>query len=236
MPRLDRLLPLIIGFTLLAALGEVALEQAGDRLAAQLESYRELSNFMARHPRVIELLEGQSGRAEISEFLLRSALIAGAKSIYVLDATGRVRASSTLEEEPDFIGRALGQRRDVRAAMTGRLGVYHSAERDGARGYYFTRGVLGEASKAQGFVVVKVNMDELEYEWRIDENVVTFFDAYGVVFVSNRLDLALTAEPDLARRTQTSSEPYDPGSLRPASPAATRSCNRCKTTWFRRPS
>jgi len=235
MPRLDRLLPLIIGFTLLAALiiggvyqlslragldrlersGEVALEQAGDRLAAQLESYRELSNFMARHPRVIELLEGQSGRAEISEFLLRSALIAGAKSIYVLDATGRVRASSTLEEEPDFIGRALGQRRDVRAAMTGRLGVYHSAERDGARGYYFTRGVLGEASKAQGFVVVKVNMDELEYEWRIDENVVTFFDAYGVVFVSNRLDLALTAEPDLARRTQTSSEPYDPGSLRP---------------------
>ncbi|WP_158270002.1 sensor histidine kinase [Litoreibacter ponti] len=235
MPHLPRLTPVLLISALLAALivtgvyqmglragldrlersGEIAVQQAGDRITAQLESYKELANFLARHPRVMSQLDGRSDMVGVSEFLLRSTLIAGARSITVLDEGGRVLASSTLEDDPGFIGRALGQRDDVVAARTGRLGVYHSAERDGARGYYFTRSVLGPDSRPIGFVTVKVNVDQLEYEWRIDENVVTFFDAYGVAFVSNRLELALSFDPDLKRQEIVGSAPYPPESLTP---------------------
>lgn len=195
--------------------GRITLEQAADRLIAQLESYRELANFTARHPQVFAEIEGRGAELRTSEYLLRTALISGAKSIHVLDRNGTVIASSGFEDAPDVIGSDLSWRADVIAAATGRMGVYHSASTSGERGYYLTRSVLDADKRAQGFVVIKVNMDELEYTWRIDENVVTFFDEYGVVFVSNRLRLALAQDPKLAQMPMTlgANAPYPDGTL-----------------------
>lgn len=179
--------------------GRITLEQAADRLIAQLESYRELANFAARHPQIIAEIEGRGTTRRTSEYLLRTALISGAKTIHVLDKNGTIIASSSFEDNPNAIGSDLSWRADLIAAATGRMGAYHSADAKNERGYYLTRGVLGPDKRPQGFVVIKVNMDELEYTWRIDENVVTFFDTYGVAFVSNRLGLALTKDAALAQ-------------------------------------
>ncbi|WP_298260491.1 ATP-binding protein [uncultured Litoreibacter sp.] len=188
----------------LSRTGRVVLEQSSDRLIAQLESYREMTDLMARHPQVSALIEGRSSRAVTSEFLLRTALTTGAKELHTLDAQGRVLASSTLEEAPHIIGTDWSNRADVIAARTRRMGIYHSADDLGQRSYYFARSVLNDTGNPQGYVVVKVNMDELEAEWRIDETVVTFFDTSGVSFVSNRLGLALRHDSKLQQTPSAS--------------------------------
>ncbi len=187
------------GLDQLSRSGAVIVEQSADRLIAQLESYRELTDLMARHPQISALLEGRSTTERTSEFMLRTALITGTKEIHALDAIGRVQASSILEDQPQIIGADWSGRADVVAARTRRMGVYHSADENGQRSYYFARSVLRDDSTPQGYVVVKVNMDELEAEWRIDETVVTFFDPAGVGFVSNRLGLALRRDETLER-------------------------------------
>lgn len=181
--------------------GAIVVEQAADRLIAQLESYREQADFLARHPDIPAMIQGRSTAARTSEFLLRMALTAGAREIHALNSAGHVLASSTYEDAPEFLGRDLSGRADIVAANTGRMGVFHSADPDGKRSYYFARGVLGDDARPQGFVVVKVNMDELESEWRIDDTIVTFFDDAGVAFVSNRLGLALTRDAALSQTT-----------------------------------
>lgn len=185
------------GLDRLARSGIVIVEQSADRLIAQLESYRELTDLMARHPQIPALIEGRSTTARTSEFLLRIALTTGANEVHALDGNGKVLASSGFEERPQVIGSDWSKRADVIAAKTRRMGVYHSADTNGQRSYYFARSVLRDDSSREGFVVVKVNMDELEAEWRIDETVVTFFDVAGVGFVSNRLGLALRRDKSL---------------------------------------
>lgn len=179
--------------------GVVIVEQSADRLIAQLESYREMTDLMARHPQVSTLIEGRSSTAQTSEFLLQTALTTGAKEIHALDAAGHVLASSIYEEHPDVIGTNWSTRADVVAAQTRRMGIFHSVDSNGRRSYYFARSVLRNDGKPRGYVIVKVNMDELEAEWRIDETVVTFFDAAGVSFVSNRIGLALKRDLKLQR-------------------------------------
>ncbi|RLJ59529.1 two-component system C4-dicarboxylate transport sensor histidine kinase DctB [Litoreibacter meonggei] len=192
-------LSLRAGLDRLTRSGKVVVEQSADRLIAQLESYRELTDLMARHPQISALIEGRSTSARTSEFLLRISLITGAKEVHTLDSAGRVLASSAFEDHPQVIGTDWSDRPDVIAAKTRRMGVFHSADRNGQRSYYFARSVLRDDGSPQGYVVVKVNMDELEAEWRIDETVVTFFDAAGVGFVSNRLGLALRRDETLER-------------------------------------
>lgn len=186
------------GLDRLSQSGAVILEQSADRLIAQLESYREMTDLMSRHPQVAALIEGRSISAHTSEFLLRTALTTGAKELHVLDASGSVLASSTYEDPLNTIDENWASRADIIAARSRRMGVFHSAADNGQRSYYFARSVLRDDGKPQGYVVVKVNMDELEAEWRIDETVVTFFDTAGVSFVSNRLALALRYDAALA--------------------------------------
>lgn len=192
-------LTLRAGLERLSRSGTVIVEQSADRLIAQLESYRELTDLMARHPQISALIEGRSTTERTSEFLLRIALTTGAKEVHALDAEGKVLASSTFEDRPQVIGTDWSKRSDVVAARTRRMGVFHTADQDGRRSYHFARSVLRDDGSPQGYVVVKVNMDELEAEWRIDETVVTFFDTAGVGFVSNRLGLALRRDTTLER-------------------------------------
>ncbi|EPX81634.1 ATP-binding protein [Litoreibacter arenae] len=187
------------GLDRLARSGSVVVAQSADRLIAQLESYRELTDLMSRHPQVAALIENRSTVPRTSEFLLRIALTTGAKEIHTLDAEGKVLASSTFDDNAQIIGTDWSQRADVMAAKTRRMGVFHSADVYGRRSYYFARSVLADDGQPQGYVVVKVNMDELEAEWRIDENVVTFFDDAGIGFVSNRLAVALMRDETIAQ-------------------------------------
>ncbi|MEM7508334.1 MAG: ATP-binding protein [Pseudomonadota bacterium] len=176
----------------LARTGLVRMEQAADRLLGQLESYRQLPNLLTRHPLALAALEEVSERDEVNEFLLRQALLSGADDIYILDEEGVVIATSNFEERHSFIGNAYGFRPDFKTAISGGLGFYHAVEAaDGTRDFFYTRGIVDGPRGTVGAVVVKIDVALLEFEWRIDEDVVGFADADGVIFASNRPGLIL---------------------------------------------
>ena len=175
----------------LSRTGTIRLAQASDRLLGQLESYRELPNYLATHPEVIRALR-TGPRDETNEVLTIAALTSGADDIYILNPAGTVIASSNYEDPRSYIGRSYAARPDVVVAMSGSLGVFHAIETsDDTRDFFLARGVHTESGRPKGVVVVKVNIAQLEFEWRIDEDVVAFFDENDVVFSSNRPGLIL---------------------------------------------
>lgn len=176
----------------LKASGEISLVRSQDRLLSQLEAFQELSNFLARHPTIIEAARGDIAPEQLNEMLLRHALASGAGDIYLLDQEGLVIASSNFDEPYSFIGLDFKDRPDVISAKTGRLGVYHDIEvTDLTRDFFYTRGVLTDGTKPAAFVTVKVDASLLEFNWRIDDKILSFVDIDGVTFLSNRASLLM---------------------------------------------
>ncbi|MBL4750003.1 MAG: sensor histidine kinase [Amylibacter sp.] len=199
----------------LSQTGAVRIEQARDRLLGQLASFRQLPNYLAKHPIVKTVLQDRTTSATASEFLLNTALISGADNIFVLDQTGATIASSNSDTVHNFIGNNYAFKPHVRAAMNGRLGFYHALESsDNSRDFYIARGVSLPQTPHAGAVVIQLDVAALEFEWRVDEEVLAFFDTYGVAFVTNRQSLALLREtPD--QNTPVDTRRYAQHTLQP---------------------
>jgi two-component system C4-dicarboxylate transport sensor histidine kinase DctB len=200
----------------LSQTGAVRIEQARDRLLGQLASFRQLPNYLAKHPKVIAAISDPSAMAETNEFLLNTALISGADNIFVLDQAGTTIATSNYEEIHSFIGNNYASKPHAIAALNGRLGFYHALEsRDDSRDFYFARGIAKPGMPHAGIVIVQVDVATLEFEWRIDEEVLAFFDSEDVVFITNRQSLALlydgpaeTARVETKRYSQHTLQPF----------------------------
>ncbi len=172
--------------------GDVRIEQARDRLLGQLASFRQLPNYLAKHPKIIAILQGAADTDKTNEFLRNTALISGADNIFILNKSGTAIATSNAHEVYDFIGNNYATRPHVKAAMNGRLGFYHALESsDDSRDFYYARGISLSGAPHAGVVVVQLDVAALEFEWRVDEEVLAFFDRDGVTFVTNRQSLAL---------------------------------------------
>ncbi|MBE9477307.1 MAG: sensor histidine kinase, partial [Proteobacteria bacterium] len=175
--------------------GNVRIEQARDRLLGQLGSFRQLPNYLAKHPKIIASLQGTANTGQTNGFLLNTALISGADNIFILNQSGTTIASSNANEVHNFIGNNYRSRPHVQAAMNGRLGFYHALESsDDSRDFYYARGISLPGTPHAGVVVVQLDVAALEFEWRVDEEVLAFFDRDGVAFVTNRQSLALRRE------------------------------------------
>ncbi len=176
----------------LSQTGAVRIEQARDRLLGQLASFRQLPNYLAKHPKVIAILQGADKTKQANEFLLNTVLISGADNIFILDQSGTTIASSNSNDVHSFLGNNYASRPHVQAAMNGRLGFYHALESsDDSRDFYFARGISLPDTPHAGVVVVQLDVAALEFEWRVDEEVLAFFDSDNVAFVTNRQSLAL---------------------------------------------
>ncbi len=199
----------------LSQTGAVRVEQARDRLLGQLASFRQLPNYLAKHPIIKTVIQDHTTSATASEFLLNTSLISGANNIFILDQSGTVIASSNANTIHDFSGNNYAFKPHVRAAMNGRLGFYHALEfSDDSRDFYFARGISLSHSPHAGVVVVQLNVAALEFEWRVDEEVLAFFDIDGVAFITNRQSLALLRKMP-GQKTPANSDRYAPYALRP---------------------
>ena len=179
----------------LSQTGSVRIEQARDRLLGQLASFRQLPNFLANHPQVKSVVSSGTTSDKANEFLLDTALLSGADNIFLLDGSGTVIATSNFNGIHSFIGNNYTTSPHVMAATNGRLGFYHALESsDDSRDFYFARGIALPDAPHAGVVVVQVDVAALEFEWRVDEEVLAFFDNAGVAFVTNRQSLGLLQE------------------------------------------
>ena len=169
--------------------GTIRIEQARDRLIGQLSGFRQLTNLLTKDPRIVPLLNVAPNPAT-NDFLLNTALSSGADDIYVLNHEGTAIAAASFKSTDSIIGRNFASQPHVVSALDGSLGFFHTLD-NGSRNFLFARAILDANGIPSGVVVVQIDISALEFEWRIDEDVIAFFDKNDVAFVTNRPSLEM---------------------------------------------
>ncbi|WP_425070585.1 sensor histidine kinase [Sagittula sp. S175] len=181
-----------------AARGQADLALAADRLVTGLMRYRAASVLLADHP-LLESLHAQDGatrRAAAERFLLASADRTGAALAIYADREGRVLAASR-EGVPDVAAEPW-----FRRAVNGALGAGYGVDPEsGARLYSHAAPSFGPDGRVRGVLVMVVDLEGIEGEWRGSRPSVFFTNAEGEVIVTNRSEMLFWRWDD-ARVTQ----------------------------------
>jgi len=158
-------------------------------LDGQFDRFAYLPPLLADDFRLHSLLIAPTNREQqdqVNRFLGHVNAIAGSLDVYLMDARGVTLAASNWQDELTFVGRDFSFRPYFVEAMRGQAGRYYAlGTASGRRGYYFSYPV-GDRDEPLGVVVVKIDIDTLENNWRskVQELIVT--DPDGVIFVSTR--------------------------------------------------
>ena len=166
--------------------GEADLSLAADRLTGQLQRYQDLAVLLNAHPSVAAVRFGASGRAEAEELLQWAIDRTGVLNAAVVAPSGRVQAAARPLPDaawPDYVAGALDRARD------GALGTGHGTTAGGLRVYVFAAPRFRSQGGVAGILLLWVNVELLEQEWRGDRPAVYFTDAGGDVFISNRSEI-----------------------------------------------
>ena len=197
---------------------EADLRLAADRLVGQLQRYREVAVLLADHPTLESLLErieaaGPTDRLDravnaANAVLLRTADKTGRLRIELLDSAGRVWAGSSPQAGRDHAGAPY-----LRRALDGMLGTYNAQTAPtGQRVFTFAAPMYSPGGPVRGAVIVTVDIDAVESEWRGLPQTVFFTDRAGVVFISNRSEMLLR-QRGAGPGDATGAEDFPPGYL-----------------------
>jgi two-component system C4-dicarboxylate transport sensor histidine kinase DctB len=168
-----------------AARGQSDLALASDRLVTGLQRFRSAAVLLVDHPDLRALHRG--GAAALPR--ARAVLLASADQIsahraFYADARGRVLASAFASAPED-----LAERPWYRRAVTGALGFGHEVTESGARIYVHAAPSFGADGAVQGVLVLMVDLDILEREWRGTRPAVFFTEPGGRIVVTNRSEI-----------------------------------------------
>ena len=178
------------------ALAELAIQAEANAqlhaavLRSELEKQRSVPVVLAQDPEIAALLaDPRSGSADgVSAKLEALARQTRTAAIYVLDDQGLARAASNWREPTSFVGSNYAFRPYFSGALTeGEAEFFALGTVSGRPGLYLARRI-GPAEAPLGVVVVKVEFDALETEWRSTGEPALVTDSRGVVLV--------TSEPD----------------------------------------
>ncbi|WGM30348.1 ATP-binding protein [Brevundimonas sp. NIBR11] len=193
---------LVVAILGMAAAGEIARRDAQADLARQadaaaalhaavlrseLEKHRSLPVVLAQDPEVVALLAG-AGRGDADVVSAKLETLAGqtrAAAIYVLDRTGVARAASNWRQPTSFVGSDYAFRPYFRGAMQNEAAEFFALGTvSGRPGLYLARRI-GPRDQPLGVVVVKVEFDALEADWRSSGEPAYVTDSRGVVLVTS---------------------------------------------------
>ena len=176
----------------LADRGEADLLLATDRLTGQLQLYQTLAVVTADHPTVAALLESGADLGA-SEVMRRLADKTGVLDIAVVSPGGFVLSSASGRLPP-----RVEDAEYLKLGFQGALGEGHgpapgfagetSSER-APRAYFFAAPVFKSGGGVAGALLVVVDVERLEAEWRGARPAIWFTDEAGEVFISNRSEL-----------------------------------------------
>ncbi|MDF1853844.1 MAG: ATP-binding protein [Pseudooceanicola sp.] len=185
----------------LARRGEADLTLAADRLTGQLQRYRDLAVLIAVHP-------GLDG-ADPDAVLLHAADRTSVLNIMLVGAQGQIIAAA--HAAPARANAALEQSEYLARAFDGALGSGHGIDPgQGIRAFYIAAPRFAASGRVIGALVVAVNLEALEGEWRGDRPAVFFTDDDGRVFISNRSEILFwQREGDRLRPPQGPIPPFE---------------------------
>ena len=187
----------------LAGQGQADLALASDRVASQLQRYREMALVIVDHPDLIGLTE--RGDAAAAQALLEKvAAQTSALDVMFMDLDGFVQVAARQAEyrnltHLDFAEQALN------GELGAGMGTYFPLPH---RAYYFAAPQFGPNGKVKGALVVAADIAEIEWDWSGSTPAAFFSDHNGIVRISNRAELAgwVQAKDDTGLKP-----PGDPG-------------------------
>ena len=167
--------------------GKADVALAVDWLTAQLQRHKEKVVLLVEHPLLEQLqypVADAQGRAA-GDLLLEAADKTGALALFYADREGRVLASAHQSNMSN-----IKETEYFKRAMDGALGVSHGiSEPLGKRVFYFAAPAFEKSGKVAAALIVAVDIERVEAEWRGGSPTLLFIDEAGSVFISNRSEL-----------------------------------------------
>lgn len=157
-------------------------------LRSELEKFRALALVLAEDADVAALLRNPSDRARVDLVNRKLATVAEgtrAPVLYVVDAAGLALAASNWHLATSFVGQDYAFRSYVRAALANGSGEQFASGTVSQRPGYFVARRTEASGGPVGVVVVKVEFDRLEAEWRQGRGHSFVVDANGMVLIAD---------------------------------------------------
>ncbi len=167
-----------------AARGQGDLALASDSLVTQFIRYREAAVLLAEHPHLVALFEGGTPETA-NQLLLEAADRTTALTAFFADDQGRVLAKARSPIPPDLAQTAYFKRA-MQGALGAGLGIMPTT---GQRAFFFAAPSFGPSGRVRGTMIVVVDIDHVESDWRGARSAVYFSDPSEQVFVTNRSEL-----------------------------------------------
>ena len=150
-------------------------------LSSELQKFRLLPLVLVDYPDVAQALDGKTAAAaRLNRTLDLFAARTDAAAIYALDREGRAVAASNWRLPTSFVGQNYAFRPYFAEAMRrGASELFALGTVSGRPGLYLARRVDIDG-RALGVVVVKVEFDRVEADWRRAVGISLVTDAHGV--------------------------------------------------------
>lgn len=168
------------------------LTYQSSNLVLQLNKFSLITALVSKRPDVIDIfrsrnhLGAQFSTPHISQLASVIAGLAGAKDFWFVDKQGDVFSSSNHL----LIGTNVKSQPYFDAAFQGRLGRMSDVDNTGFRSYIFASPVF-VGQKVGGMVVVRADLEVVEYVWALLAEPIVATDTSGKVLLSNIVDWRL---------------------------------------------
>ncbi|MFT5787160.1 MAG: two-component system C4-dicarboxylate transport sensor histidine kinase DctB [Ascidiaceihabitans sp.] len=152
-----------------------------------LRQHQHLPFVLANDPRYAQALHPIASKSEINDRLELLAQEAKLEAIYLMDASGRVLATSNARQPHSFLGQNYGFRPYFQDALQGQRSDYFAiGATSGRPGYFVAEPVSFTSSTQKGVIAIKLDVSELQRSWESDtETVVAINEDNIVVLASN---------------------------------------------------
>ena len=158
-------------------------------LNERLRRHQHLPFVLASDPRYAQALQPNSIEPEINQRLQRLANEAQLEAIYLMDATGRVLASSNADQLNSFLGQNYGFRPYFQGALKGKRSDYFAIGATSGRPGYFVAEPVSFASNTQkGVIAIKLDVSELQRSWESDSETVVAINEDNIVVLASNPD------------------------------------------------
>ncbi|KMO28349.1 sensor histidine kinase [Methylobacterium aquaticum] len=158
-------------------------------LRAAVDRSRSLPSVLALDMQVQSLLADPSAPGAVAAVNAKFEAIArasGVAAIYLMDARGLTLSASNWNQPLSFVGSSYAYRPYfLDAVATGASRYFGIGSTTQQPGLFIGKAVAAQGGEGSGVVVVKVDMEGLEGEWRRAGEQILVSDAAGIVFLAS---------------------------------------------------
>lgn len=195
-----------LGLAELQATGLHRLDLYTASLEREIGKYAFLPGTLGLERDVVALLgQGKDGTLapRVSAYLEQLNARAGTLSIYVIDTSGHVVASSNWRRADSFIGEELAFRPYFRQAMDSGHGRFFGIGTTRGEPGYYLASTLADDTRTLGVAVIKVSLEQLEKLWTTVEAPALVSDENGVVILGSVAEWKFTTLRPLDAATRS---------------------------------